>query len=527
MKNLAPILTAIASLFSFVLFAQTGVIDSTFGTNGFAYVADPEFEGLEVRTMVVQPDGKVLVLGNTRGLKKTRFVLSRFLANGMVDREFGHEGLAYLSIGYTEQAAATGLAIEGDGKILAAGYVHYKNMRNELVVARWNQDGTIDKSFGSHGSLITNYDNKLHIDAYTIHVQPDGKILMAGCNWGQFTLLMLDKKGNYDPDFGDNGMVMTAFSNRYDCAHAMAIQKDGKIVLAGTYTETNGHASTDFALVRYHPSGAIDSTFGIDGVVKDTMPEISNFVSYMAFANSIVIQPDGKMVANGNTLARRYLPNGIRDDSFGKKGEILTGIYNMEAHGSSICLQSDGKILVAGNSSNSFKGLISGLAVVNRFNTDGTLDKSFGDGGHWFVQTDSILLFKGASVAALPDGKILLAGSASKPGQGKERINKIFLTRILTAWNLGELDFSQNPVCTTPKHFKQDNYIDYTLKNSETLTIQLFDKHGKPVITFIDHELQEPGTHREKIELPDELTDGEYFLTFTAPEGKVSMYILK
>jgi uncharacterized delta-60 repeat protein len=231
---------------------------------------------------------------------------------------------------------------------------------------------------------------------------------------------LLSGPGSLDPTFGSGGIVTTSLSTSPDRALASVLQPNGDIVAVGG-TNTGSHNKTHgaFGLVRYTPSGSLDTTFGSGGKV------VTAFGTTNATAWAAALYPnagtanDGKIVAvgnNGNVILARYNPNGALDTTFGSNGTVSTALSNSVGGLMSAALQSDGKIVVGG------EVLVnSGLNVwdflVLRYNVDGTLDSTFGTGG---VVTTSLGPYTHDGVNALviqSDGKIVAGGQAELNGQ--------------------------------------------------------------------------------------------------------------
>ena len=208
-----------------------------------------------------------------------------------------------------------------------------------------------------------------------------------------------------DPSFGQGGGVMTFLSTEGSHAHALVLQPDGKLVAVGTVTAPQG-APEEFALVRYLPDGSLDTSFGSGGVVETPIP------SGYAEANAAVLQPDGKIVVAGDYLSAagsefalaRYNTDGSLDTSFGSGGIVTTQVEGVNSKAFGLVLQPDGKI-VAGGEATSSTG--NGSALV-RYLPDGSLDPSFGTGGIAFSTQPGEHGFD--AVALQPDGKILGVG---------------------------------------------------------------------------------------------------------------------
>ena len=223
-----------------------------------------------------------------------------------------------------------------------------------------------------------------------------------------FALARYNKNGGLDTTFGDRGKVITDFSNNDDISYSVAIQKDGKIVLGGFVFNRLG--SYDFALARYNPNGDLDTTFGLSGKV------ITDFSNGYDVGVSVAIQEDGKIVLGGfvfNSVSKsdfalaRYNTNGELDTTFGNGGKVITDFSNNNDDGYSVAIQADGKIVLGGRMYNSVSS--NRDFALARYNTNGGLDTTFNNGGK--VITDfSNNNDDGYSVAIQEDGKIVLGG---------------------------------------------------------------------------------------------------------------------
>src|SRR5438067_7447789 len=227
------------------------------------------------------------------------------------------------------------------------------------------------------------------------------------------TVLAVD--GDLDPTFGTGGKVLTDFDHSTDIANAMAVQTDGKLVVVGATYRDNDFSNEDFAVARYNPDGTLDITFGGGGKVQTDFPGLA------AVASSVVVQPDGKIVVAGGAFPLftflgdfkvvRYNSNGALDTSFGDSG-IVTTTFPEGSYAFDVALQADGKIIAAGTVFVDFNLGESSDFALARYNPDGTPDATFGNGGH--VSTDFFGLEDDAfSLLIQPDGKIVAVGSAN------------------------------------------------------------------------------------------------------------------
>lgn len=266
-----------------------GALDTTFGNAGKA--ASTAFGG-DRSTMALQVDGKIVMVGGTF----TDFILARFNGNGSLDASFGVGGRVTTDMVSGQQEEALGVAIQSDGKIVVVGYTR-PGLGHNIALARYNADGSLDTGFGSGGKLAL----PGALVGEGLALQRDGKLVLVGSvNVGSgvtastdFALMRLNSNGSPDDTFGSAGTVTTAISTDRDGALAVALQADGKIVVAGTTSNINAN----FAVARYNANGTLDTSFGNGfGVLA------VDFFHFTDIAESVLLQPDGKIVVGG--LAR-------------------------------------------------------------------------------------------------------------------------------------------------------------------------------------------------------------------------------
>ena len=374
-----------------------GTLDASFGTGGKLTGAGG--------AIAVQQDGKIVAAGGG---------LARYNPNGTLDDTFGTGGKV------TPAQGASAIAIQTDGKIVTAGtIVNSSNYIADFAVARYNSNGTLDDTFGTGGKVTTDFAG-VSANAYSIAIQRDGKIVVTGeanVDGGEdFALARYNPNGTPDTSFGNDGTVVTdfgTFAQGFSWAEgsSVAVQADGKIVTAGFAYMNSGF---DIALARYNSDGTLDATFGEGGRVTTDLSRNDR-------ASSVALQADGKIVVAGQAVGRafdfalvRYNGNGMLDATFGTDGKVLTDFadltgmaFSSEA-ALSLAIRLDGKMVVAGRT-----WVDTGYDwAVARYNSDGTLDTSFGTGGK--VTTD----FAGDSdeayfVAVQPDGKTVVSGYAT------------------------------------------------------------------------------------------------------------------
>lgn len=396
MKNI--LLFIIFSLLQFPVNAQPGSLDISFGSGGKLITNFGSG-----RSLALQNDGKIVVAGSSYNGTDTDFSLVRYNSDGSLDNTFGSSGIVTTDFG-SDYDYGTAIVIQSNGKIMVAGYSR-NGAYYDFGLVRYNIDGSLDNTFGSSGKVLTDIGGESDL-AFSVAIQSDGKILVAGyCDDGlyaDFALVRYNNDGSLDNTFDSDGKVSTDFASSGDRGHSVVIQNDGKIVLVG-YTSISRAC---FALVRYNNDGSLDATFGSGGKVTT---DFGGFSYGGAHARSVAMRTDGKIVVAGYHFNSDhcyfaltcYNMNGILDSTFDSDGKV-TNAYGI---GSSLVLQSDGKIIVAGESHYSFE---SDFGLI-RYNADGSLDTSFDSDGE--VNTDFGNTGEQAwSVAMQTDGKILLAG---------------------------------------------------------------------------------------------------------------------
>lgn len=326
-----------------------------------------------------------------------------FAQPGSLDGSFGLNGKVTTDLGSNyDQGYA--MAIQQDGKILLVGESNL-----DFAVVRYNVDGSLDGSFGTGGQVTTDF-GTFHDVARAIAIQPDGKLVVAGIVGinmnAQIALARYSPDGSLDTTFSLDGKVTTAIGTDGAFGFSVAIQQDGKIVVSGS---AGIGSDADLAVVRYNTDGTLDSSFAVDGIATTDF-EAGNDIGF-----SVLTLPAGKIAVAGGSYhgtghrfaLAKYNTDGSLDSSFGVGGKAITDFGAGDAVGLSATAQVDGKLVVVGYWQN---GTEYDLAMV-RYNPDGTHDSSFGVNGK--VTTD---LGTGddfaESVVLQPDGKIVVSGAS-------------------------------------------------------------------------------------------------------------------
>jgi uncharacterized delta-60 repeat protein len=375
--------------FAVVRYNTDGSLDTNFGNSGKVTTAIGSTTDIGY-SVEIQSDGKIVVAGYSDNGSNEDIVIVRYYTDGSLDTTFGgnNNGIVTTAIGSGDERGYS-VAIQSDNKLVVAGSTFDGSMMNFAVV-RYNTDGSLDTTFGGDGKVTTDISEGTPETAGALYygdsgkevvIQSDGKIVVVGYSHtgsntfgdNDIAVVRYNTDGSLDTGFGTGGKVTTAIGIREDEAHAVVIQSDNKIVIAGRSKINSNH---DFIAVRYNTNGSLDTSFGTDGKVNTA------FGTRIDNGWAMALQSDGKIVVAGTSQITgttydfslvRYKTDGSLDETFGTGGKVTTdGVGSQNDRVYDIAIQSDGKIVVAGHS---YNGTNHDFAVV-RYNTDGSLDDS-------------------------------------------------------------------------------------------------------------------------------------------------------
>jgi uncharacterized delta-60 repeat protein len=266
-----------------VRYNRDGGLDSSFGNNG--YITTNITGGYVYDIAVDESTGKIIVVGEylINGID-TGILIIRYHTDGSLDNSFGDNGIVYTNIGGEQDRGYAVTVNELDGKIIVAGHTDIEIYYPALI--RYNNDGSLDSTFGDNGWAIITSDWGTW---NAVEIQPDNKIVVAGTD-GDLSVARYNSDGSLDLGFGDKGITSTPLSIENDIGEDLKIQNDGKIIVAGRQFDSG---SSRFALLRYETNGTLDETFNGDGIVT------TDISPYRDEAFSLDIQPDGKIVVIG------------------------------------------------------------------------------------------------------------------------------------------------------------------------------------------------------------------------------------
>jgi uncharacterized delta-60 repeat protein len=310
-------------------YVARGTLDSRFGRGGKIAT------GFGVNAMAIQKDGRIIACGG--GPIGSRFAaLARYTPRGALDSSFGRGGKIQPSF-------CSAVALQADSKVVVAG-TNVAHGSRGFGLARYNRDGTLDLSFGNGGKVVIGFGAALSPELSAVAIQPDGKIVAAGeAGFSDFALARFTSAGQLDPTFGDGGKVLTDFTPASNCdgctktedsANALAIQRDGKIVAVGSSDlhgrcDDKGHSCDNFALARYDADSSLDPSFGSRGKVVTAFVRRPSHEPSSSRGEAVAIQKDGKLVVAGLGAGydfglARYTTRGRLDPTFGVGGRVLT-----------------------------------------------------------------------------------------------------------------------------------------------------------------------------------------------------------
>lgn len=386
-------------------------------------------------------------------LRLASFVLSlgvvtaAHAAPGDLDTTFSGDGKVVETA--LASSFANAVAIQANGKIVVAG-----SLGGDFLVARYNANGTLDTTFSEDGIAVTDFGGGGTDSALAIAIQSDGRIVVAGnaglANNARVGVARYNVNGTLDGTFSGDGLFTMDFvGSAGGAAQALAIQGDGKIVIVGS-------SGSDFAIARLNSNGTLDTTFGGTGLVT------KDFGSGNDGATAVAILPDGRIVVAGSTtvagrgvFAWDYFSSagvpqfvGPTTDSTGApiNGARHTSFGGgVDASPTSIAIQADGKVVLVGDATftSGIPGAVDRFMAIARYNADGTMDTTFSGDGIRGVDFGDGVFSFASGVALQADGRIVVVGHVS------ENFNNKFAVARFNADGSADSTFSGDGLLTT------------------------------------------------------------------------------
>jgi uncharacterized delta-60 repeat protein len=400
--------------------AASGSLDGSFNIDGRvmgSFLKNPN-DIMSTRAMIIQNDGKVIVGGSASDFANglsNGFAMARYTTTGVLDTSFGGTGLVFTQ---SIQTNLESMALQTDDKILAVGGTYYG-----FQLMRYNTDGSLDTGFGTvtSGVVTQNLPSRFATAQYGgLVVQSNGKIVVAGIlDTSTFVIIRFNANGTIDNSFGTNGVLTPTTPNIF--VRSIQRQADNKIIAVGI----SNIGTQGYAITRFNEDGTLDTGFGSNGLtITQLIPADATSQGSYDYATGSEIQSNGKIVVVGSSNSSfglvRYNQDGTLDTSFGVNGRVQSRIGLSDDSNPSVAIQIDGKIVTGGYSSlgSSNGGRFFALA---RYNANGVLDATFGANGT--VTTSFVpaqlgccnYYDSGMTVRIAPDGKIVLGGQRQPP----------------------------------------------------------------------------------------------------------------
>lgn len=489
-----------------------GTLDAMFDANGIV-TTSIGIANAFATTMAIQGDGKLLLCGNSNNGSDNDFTIARYLENGQLDPTFHVDGIAQLDINGGDDFPE-GIVVRPDNQKIIVGGYSFNGNGFDFSLAQFLPDGNPDLAFGNNGKAI----GPIGTTAFAkgIALQKDGKIIIAGYSsqaTNEFTLMRWLEEGSLDLDLDEDGIVTTPIGTNSATASCLTIQPDDKILLAGQ-AFNDATFRWEATVVRYNVDGSLDEEFDDDGITI-----IANFNKDL-FINAIGLDHEGKIIAAGYTgtspsnnqfALMRFLPDGRPDSLFGTNGLLITPVSNQNNQANSILIQSDHKMIVGGtaevNGSDQF--------ALARYDREGSPDPTFGNNG---IVTTSIGLIAGLNSMLFDfTGRIVASGS-SLDGTHFQFAAARYLNDVATALHDPPIPLSGIAIYPNPVRDAFDLHFIPTAEGN--ISVQLYDMQGHLLVTYLRETKFEPGPFSRGFALPGSIAEGEYIVRITTDTGQ-------
>jgi uncharacterized delta-60 repeat protein/LPXTG-motif cell wall-anchored protein len=285
-------------------FTNTCNFDATFGNNGIAtYSAG---DGTSARALTVQPDGKIIVVGDeyptVSDSNDQRILVARFSAVGIIDNSFGING-RFMSTA-NQKGQAQDVAIDSSGRIVFAGSIVGTVAPDAAIVGRLTNAGSLDTSFATQGYLINEFDGDPRLNA--IAIRPNGNLVAVGTYGGPFPstqqspiVVCLTQAGGFDSDCGVNGWSYLPTLNSDVYADDVFVTSDNRILVSGASDD----GSIRPFVMRLNDNATLDNSFATSGTWQSS--------ALTGRMYSVTIQSDGRILTAGQLDAQGTMSVGV------------------------------------------------------------------------------------------------------------------------------------------------------------------------------------------------------------------------
>ena len=490
-------------------FTQTNFLDTTFADNGSAIININDHD-CDIYNVGLQSDGKIIAIGVAATDDGGRAFVARLNADGSRDTSFGNGGEWLSEDPYFLRP--TEVLIQPDDKIvitgLNAGYTR---------VVRLNPDGIYDNSFGVNGQsdLIIGALGGQHT-VVDMKLQPDGKILLSGSKSPGAAIVRLNVDGTFDTSFGASGILLVSPNLFWPAAYQvgglqLGLSSDNAILAAGVYGN-NSILNTGF-LIRFNNNGQLDTAFGENGITNLNGQHNTIADLFILPTDEILVLCSSRHTTNvyPKTVLIKCLPSGQIDTSFANNGYAQLTIGNEGTTCQSGFMQPDGKVTAL--SVYNYPGTIGDRTMMSRFNTDGSMDTSFGDQGVITAPEQEVLI----DGFVQPDGKIISVSY----NRTSDELEYGKIQRYLASNTVGVIESASaiSSASLFPNPVTEHNLtIAYELPEASNVKIDLISLKGEILQTLVNAE-RTVGKNEEVLKLPENLENGTYFVNIQSERG--------
>jgi uncharacterized delta-60 repeat protein len=516
---------------------QLTALDSSFSSDGIVEVDSLQRLGAGKTHLAIQADGKILTAGTYGYWSTSQYemgaLLMRFHPDGRVDSTFGQAGVARLRGNANENTI--GLHILPNGRIIT-GTATGIWQGNSYTLHRLMPNGSPDSTFNDSGKVVYR-PNPSPGNTYYRHlsVQADGKILMTG-EWWQpplsnfLNVFRHNANGSPDSSYGYFGRSSNGLPNTYRITgHTMALQPDGKLLVAGSAQDTPlWHNRNKAVVARCNPDGILDTSFnGGTGHIKYATPG-----ERASSAHSLALQPDGKILVATISQRRfegpwlcgvlRLHADGRLDSTFGINGKVETDSIrsNLALHAPpQLALQADGRILLSYTEG---LGLDSQKFAVRRLLANGSPDLSFGSDGRVSTRVSASRQSHASSITVQANGRIVVTGVNVPTNSGATSLGIVRYHPYITLPSAIAVTSELLPTLHIfPNPARHAVYLSYALDEAADVHVMLCDAQGRGirVLGVMRHVA---GYHEDCLQLPKDAQPGQYILTVSGGKLKAS-----
>ncbi len=514
-----PLLILMSVYVNALLLAQSGSFDPTFGTNGIK-ITPVNSKDVYTSALSVNQNNKIMSAGSSGNDTYADIFILRQNMDGSLDPSFGTGGKKILSISPTNDVCNF-MTLDDQNRIYVGGYGWKIGQGANVEVARLHGDGSLDTTFAGTGYISADF-NTFYDYAYGLVIQQDGKLMVVGGTIAidsdeDFLVVRYLPSGLIDTSFNHTGWAKFDIQ-RSDEVRYVTMLPDQRILLLGLSSSAIP-LKTDMSLMQLLPNGTPDLQFGNDGKLVIEISPIWNYPVGM------VLQNDGKILI-GCTIGTKEFglvklnANGTFDESFGINGVATQLIANVQNNSAlAFTLQEDGKILLAGLSGN----YPDYQSCIARFNANGSLDSSFADNGVLFYDVSDSTNYW-TNIVALPNERVLVSGNANN-----SMLYDHAIAKLISDLSLGVLDAGSgiNELLVYPNPFQAFETLEYSLMKSQKVKISLYDNVGRYIQNLVPESERSVGMHQEILSINPELPSGNYVLMMSGDGFIKSIKIFK